>query len=144
MSVRVHSNIGHTFNRRLPRPFSGTKALGTTAPNSLTGGPKKADGMAVCGSSGVVTFAHDGAGNIDVTAYFWSQRVFDATNGTVGWIKLGAVAAEYQKSGIEPYAAASITASEGMIIFLQGSAAADNLWMGGARKYDGNSNADLT
>jgi hypothetical protein len=143
MSTRVHSNVGHGLNRRLPRVFTGNKALYTTDPNALAGGPKKSDAMALMRHSGVASFAHDAGAASDITVWYWSQTVFEATGGVKGWIHLGAVAAEYQKTGVDPYSAASVTAPEGALLFFQGSVAADNFYMGGTQRYDGNANADL-
>jgi len=143
MSTRVHSNVGHTLNRRLPQQFAATKALGTTDPNALTGGPNRANAMGLMRHSGVVSFAHDAAAALDITVWYWSDTVFKGSAGAKGWVHLGAVAAEYQKTAVDPYSAASVTAPEGALLFFQGSAAANNFYMGGAQKYDGNANADL-
>ena len=141
MSWRVHSNVALRASRQLPQVFS-AKAMGTTAPNSLTGGVKLSDSMGLTTHAGIVSGFTDLGAQYTVTAYYFSWLRWKA-DSTKGWMLAGPVAAIYTQT-VDPEATFTFTIPEGSSIFIQGSAAANNLWLAGTVRDNANKNADIT
>lgn len=141
MSIRVATNVGHRFTRRLGKPFS-SKAVGTSDPNTLNSNvPSVNDAMGIAGQSGIITFAHYEATAKTFTAWYWNQMVKDF-DPTKGWVKLGPANTVYSES-VDANAAGSFTVEEGCPFFLTADAACTELFVGGSRKHPGNVTADI-
>lgn len=133
MSLRVASNIGNNPGRQLGYGFNaGASAVGTNAPNTLGG---KEVGMGIMGGSNMLSFMHDSGAQRTLTFYAWSET-------RKKWNRLGPVAAVYTMT-CDPDAIGSVTAAEGMIIFVQADVNITNFWVNGAARYQGNPLLDL-
>lgn len=132
MSQRVHSNIGWGMDRKLGKAFGGN-ALGIVDPNTLGGGLTIAMGRAR--QSGMCSFEQYSGANMNITVWSWNDIMQK-------WCHIGPVPSVYTIN-LDDSSTASITVSEGMILFFQGSATSVDFCTGGIEKYKLNPVADL-
>lgn len=140
--MRVSTNTGLCSRRQLGYAFGGY-AVGTANPNTLhSNTPSKNDAMGVVDENEIVSFIHDNASTRTFTVYYWDQLV-NSANAAQGWVELGPSSNIYS-SPVDPFANASFTLRHNLLIFLVADQSVQNLWVGGAAHYPGNTTADLS
>ncbi|MBY0545805.1 MAG: hypothetical protein K2W95_00800 [Candidatus Obscuribacterales bacterium] len=122
---------------------TGTKALGVTAPWSLTGAEGNIDvAMGRVPKSGIVSYIHDGADQ-DVTIYFHSSLLqkLDATQK--GWY-FGAETASLHTKAVLGKALITFKGPVDAPFFLKAGTTPANNLLTNAPEHDSNPNTDLS
>lgn len=147
--MRVHSNIAEFPSRRLAKQYDTTTGGVFQGANS-SGGAKattsnaptvRAQAMGLSGKEGIVSFfASDFGAGVVCTLWVWDGDWAKLNSGN-GWVKLGAVAAENQKS-VDQLSIASFTINEGIPFFIQTATQSTELFVSGMSDKETNDNTD--
>jgi len=146
--MRVHSNIAEWPGRRLAKQYNGSSVFqgaGSSGSNKATSSNAptvRAQSMGLTGKNGIVSFfASDFGTGITCTLWVWHKDAAQVNSGN-GWVKLGAVAAENQKT-VDQLSIASFTCEEGVPFYVQTGTQSTEFFVSGIQD-DNNPNTDVS